>query len=444
MNSSSKPDSLFQTQKTVMQRMLTYRELPILPTGFPVLDDVLMGGFRAGEMYSLAAGTGQGKTSLACQIARQHAAHGGYAIIWSLEMEPFQLQAKMVAQETGLPFLKVLHTMPPAELERYVARLETLQYYCGRDVKAFQNAANQVISTAGSAPILIILDYLQKLAEPGQDVREAVTVASECLRSIAQRSYATILTISAVSRESARRIRESRELWTGEDLVDVGRESGAIEYDVAGMFVLGLDPAESDKPRKAVLSVAKNRFGYPGQQIEFMFDGSTSCFEELGRLESKRVRASQELRRRIREAVERAPHPLNKTEIYEVTGGRKGTCLDKIDAMVRDGELEQVGDRFAPGRTDAGSDDAALHAGFEDTDTEHLGEPPDSLDAPWPGDEDLPPHTNDLPDRRDALPAPPPDDDAPGYEHADSPPDWRDAPPPDDEDAPGDDPDGEP
>lgn len=420
-----------------MQRMLTYRELPILPTGFLVLDDVLMGGFRAGEMYSLAAGTGQGKTSLACQIARQHAAHGGYAIIWSLEMEPFQLQAKMVAQETGLPFLKVLHKMPPAELERYVARLETLQYYCGRDVKAFQNAANQVISTAGSAPILIIVDYLQKLAEPGHDVREAVTVASECLRSIAQRSYATILTISAVSRESARRIRESRDLWTGEDLVDVGRESGAIEYDVAGMFVLGLDSAESDKPRKAVLSVAKNRFGYPGQRLEFMFDGRTGIFTELGQLESKRVRTSQELRAKIRETVAGAPDPLNKTKIYEATGGKKQTCFREIDAMVRDGELEQVGDRFAPGRTDAGSDDAALHAGFEDTDTEHLGEPPDSLDAPWPVDQ---------PDSLDASPTPPPDDDdAPGYEHADHPPDWLDVPPPDDEDAPGDaDPDGEP
>jgi replicative DNA helicase len=390
MVSSSKPDSDLQTQKAVMQRMLTYRELPILPTGFPVLDDVLMGGFRAGEMYSLAAGTGQGKTSFACQIARQHAARGGYAIIWSLEMEPFQLQAKMVAQETGLPFLKVLHTMPPADLERYVARLETLQYYCGRDIKAFQAAAEQVIREAGNATILIILDYLQKLGAPGQDVREAVTLASECLRSLAQRSNATILTISAVSRESARRIRESRNLWTGEDLVDVGRESGAIEYDVAGMFVLALDPAERDNQRKAVLSVAKNRFGYPGQQIEHTFDGRTGIFTELGRLESKRVRAVRELRQRISQAVVAAGGPLSKSEIYQATGGKKQTCFREIDAMVQDGALEQIGARFALGRTDAGPGDAALQAGFEDTDTEHLDEPPDWLEAPCPADEDAP------------------------------------------------------
>ncbi len=407
-----------------MQCTLKYRERPVLSTGFPILDNVLMGGFRAGQMYSLAAATGQGKTSLACQIARQQAARGGYAILWTLEMEPFQLQAKMVAQETGRPFLEVLHTMPAAELKRHVSRLETLQYYCGRDTKAFHAVVEQGIRKAGNATILIILDYLQKLGAPGQDARVAVTMASECLRSIAQRSNASILTISAVSRESRHRIRESRNLWTGEDLVDVGRESGAIEYDVAGMFVLGLDPAESDNPRKAVLSVAKNRFGYPGQRLEFMFDGRTGIFTELGQLESKRVRTSHELRQKISQAVADAGEPLSKTKIYEATRGKRETCFWEIDAMVQAGELEQIGARFAPGRTDTGLDDAALQAGFEDTDTEHLGEPPDSLDAPWPGDEDLPLRASDPPNRLD---------DAPGYEHTDYPPDWLDAPPPDDE-----------
>lgn len=432
--------SALDTATQVMQRLHEYAALPVVPTGFAALDDLLGGGLRVGQPYIIAAGTGQGKTSLVCQIARQHAARGGYVVIWTLEMDMHHVLARMVAQHTGLSSLDVLHGRT-THLEHHATDLGHV-YFCDKaDIVKFEQDVIALAAKSG-APCLIIVDYLQKLASPGQGFREAVTEASERLRSLAKRLNAPLVIVSAVGRESGRRIREARHLHPTE-LVDVCRESGAIEYDNAAILVLGLDYADEGERQTAVLTVAKNRFGALGQ-IEYEFDGASGRFTEHGRIASKRQQKRLELRAKIRAAVEGAPHPLNKTQIYEVTGGRKGTCIREIDAMVQDGDLEQIGDRFAPGRTDTGPDDAALQAGFEDIDTEHLDEPPDSLDAPWPGDEDLPPHTNDPPDRRDALPAPPPDDDAPGYEHADYPPDGLDAPPPDDEDAPGDDPDGEP
>lgn len=426
----------------LMERSREYAAMPIVPTGFAVLDALLGGGLRVGQPYTLAAGTGQGKTSLVVQIARQHAARGGHAVIWTLEMDAHHVLARMVAQHTGASSLDVLHGRMP-QLEHHVSEL--LDRVCFSETADIARFEREVLALAGTAdaPSLIVVDYLQKLASPGQGFREAVTAASERLRVLAKRANAPLLIVSAVGRESARRIREARDLDPVE-LIDVCRESGAIEYDNAAVLVLGLDFADGGERQKAVLSVAKNRFGTTGQ-IELEFEGAIGRFTELGRIASMRQRKRSELRARIRQVIESAPEPLkSKNKIIELTGAKKQPCGREIDSMVQDGELERTNKGYVLGRTDSGPDDAALQAAFEATDTERMDEPPDSLDAPWPGDEDLPLHANDPPDRRDALPAPPPDDDAPGYEHAEYPPDWRDAPPPDDEDAPGDDPEWEP
>ena len=411
--------SALHTATQVMERLQEYAALQVVPTGFASLDDLLGGGLRVGQPYTLAAGTGQGKTSLVCQIARQHAARGEHVVIWTLEMDAHHVLARMVAQHTGASSLDVLHGRMP-QLEHHTKELGRV-YFCDRaDIVLFEREVLAMAAISGS-PCLIIVDYLQKLASPGQGFREAVTEASERLRSLAKRLNAPLLIVSAVGRESARRIREARDVHPTE-LVDVCRESGAIEYDNAAMLVLGLDPADEGERQMAILSVAKNRFGTTGQ-IELEFEGASGRFTERGKLASKRQRDKVELSEEIIHAVASAERPLSKTEIVGAVGRRKKTVMSTIDAMVRDGELEKASKGYVLGRTDTGPDDAALQAGFEYTDTEHLDEPPDSLDAPLPGDEALPPRTSDPPNRLDA----------PGYEHADYPSDWLDAPPPDDE-----------
>jgi replicative DNA helicase len=342
--------SALYTATQVMERLQEYAAMPIVPTGFASLDDLLGGGLRVGQPYTLAAGTGQGKTSLVSQIARQHAARGEHAVIWTLEMDPHHVLARMVAQHTGASSLDVLHARMP-QLEHHVSELHERVYFCERaDIALFEQAVLGLAATA-CAPSLVIVDYLQKLASPGQGFREAVTEASERLRSLAKRLNAPLLIVSAVGRESARRIREARDLDPVE-LIDVCRESGAIEYDNAAVLVLGLDPADEGERQTAVLSVAKNRFGTTGQ-IELEFEGAIGRFTERGKLVSKRQRDKSELRQEIAQAVARANRPLNKTEIVGAVGRRRETVMRTIEAMARDGELEQTSGGYVLGREHA-------------------------------------------------------------------------------------------
>ena len=74
----------------------------IWPTGFPLLDDVLGGGLRAGALNLLAGPQGQGKTTMALQVARNAVAAGRAAIFFSFELDAEALLQRLIALESGL------------------------------------------------------------------------------------------------------------------------------------------------------------------------------------------------------------------------------------------------------------------------------------------------------------------------------------------------------
>src|SRR6266508_1692157 len=72
------------------------------PSGFPILDDVLSGGFRAGSLVLLAGPQGLGKTTLALQVARNVAVAGRPVVYFSFEHDPESLLERLIALESGL------------------------------------------------------------------------------------------------------------------------------------------------------------------------------------------------------------------------------------------------------------------------------------------------------------------------------------------------------
>ncbi len=60
---------------------------PLWPTGFPLLDEALDGGLRAGTLNLLAGAQGEGKTTLVLQMARCSARSGRPVVFVSFELE---------------------------------------------------------------------------------------------------------------------------------------------------------------------------------------------------------------------------------------------------------------------------------------------------------------------------------------------------------------------
>ncbi len=75
-------------------------------TGIEKLDSKI-GGFRSGELITLTAGTGVGKTLLAQQIKRKACSDGLHGMFFSGEMSAKQLESRELATQAGVPHWKM-------------------------------------------------------------------------------------------------------------------------------------------------------------------------------------------------------------------------------------------------------------------------------------------------------------------------------------------------
>lgn len=78
-----------------------FRKLERFPTGVPGLDEVLRGGLIRGGIYLLGGPPGAGKTTLANQVAHDHARRGGRSIIATLLSETHE---RMLTHLSGFTF----------------------------------------------------------------------------------------------------------------------------------------------------------------------------------------------------------------------------------------------------------------------------------------------------------------------------------------------------
>jgi replicative DNA helicase len=72
-----------------------------IPTGIPKLDGKLGGGLRPGQLHAILGSTGSGKTALASQLCDSAVAHGHRAILFSMEVDPFDIYLRDVERIAG-------------------------------------------------------------------------------------------------------------------------------------------------------------------------------------------------------------------------------------------------------------------------------------------------------------------------------------------------------
>jgi replicative DNA helicase len=277
----------------------------IWPTGFPILDDVLSGGFRSGSLVLLAGPQGLGKTTFALQVARNAAAAGRSVVYFSFEHDPESILERLIALESGLiadhdsPGLNKIRAAFEAGGEGLggvtdrlagtpagVASVQRVTSYADRlhlhrstgattSLDVIAAAAREVTRLTGSPPMLVV-DYLQKVrVEHGSTFEdERVTVVVEGLKDLAIEVDAPVLAVVAADKaglESGKRMRAQHL-----------RGSTALAYEADVLLVLdnkfdlvarhhlvyGSGNLERFK-QLAVVSVEKNRHGFDGIDLEF-------------------------------------------------------------------------------------------------------------------------------------------------------------------------------
>ncbi|ADQ41034.1 DnaB domain protein helicase domain protein [Caldicellulosiruptor acetigenus I77R1B] len=267
-----------------------------ISTGFKQLDDVLNGGFVAGNLYVFGAKPSVGKTTFLLQLIDNFLQQGYECVFLSAEMPKEEILTRIFCREYGLKkanvkvpafdFYKKLRTQTATEeemqefmfvmqdyIKRYAFKLHILE---GQSLDEVYYVLDHL-----QKPILFV-DYLQLLqpAKPCQSDKQRVDLIMQELFEIKNKFLIPVVAISSLNRESY-----SDD--NNKDDIKAFKESGSIEYGTAAAFLMKREdnkPIHDDYKGNGYtinFKCVKNRYGSTGDDITMRFWGGIYLFEEI-------------------------------------------------------------------------------------------------------------------------------------------------------------------
>lgn len=275
----------------IVEESISYKELALsvlhqkeekaLNTGYLRLDEII-GGFRKGELITIGAATGVGKSAFAINLLLNITEQENVVGLWSFEMSESEILQRIFSNRSGLG----------KKTDRYEERVNRVRKYLDEsndNVHLFTNQIKDLsifylqcrkLSLKKNMKVVII-DYLQliRLSDfKGFNRTPEIERITNTLKSMASELGITIIILSQLSREHLKREDKTPRL---SDL----RDSGSIEQDSNIVILLH---KFADKPfdykdweECVELIVAKNRSGRCGS-FKMRYNGSLTRFTEEG------------------------------------------------------------------------------------------------------------------------------------------------------------------
>ena len=258
-----------------------------LPTGFPVLDNILA-GLQKSDLIILASRPGYGKSSLALNIARHIAVKEKKPVgIFSLEMSKEQVADRFIASQSRIDLWKIRtgrlsrkgNTDDFKIINHALGILGETPIFIddtsSPTVLQMKAMARRLQAEQGLG--LIIVDYLQ-LVQPSnlqESMVQQVTRISRSFKDMARELNLPVLALSQLSRAVEQRQPPIPRLA---DL----RESGSLEQD-SDVVIFINKPDRYDQaasPNIAEIIIAKHRNG-PIGKVSLYFNDSIVSFETI-------------------------------------------------------------------------------------------------------------------------------------------------------------------
>lgn len=263
-----------------------------ISTGFKQLDNVLNGGFVAGNLYVFGAKPSVGKTTFLLQLIDNFLQQGYECVFLSAEMPKEEILTRIFCREYGLKKVnvKVAGFDFYRKLRTRTATQEEMQEFMSVMQDYFKRYAFKLHILEGQRldevyyvldrlqkPILFV-DYLQLLqpVKPYQSDKQRVDLIMQELFEIKNKFLIPVVAISSLNRESY-----------DDDDIKAFKESGSIEYGTAAAFLMKRDddkPIHDDYKGNGYtikFNCVKNRYGSIGENITMRFWGGICWFEEI-------------------------------------------------------------------------------------------------------------------------------------------------------------------
>lgn len=266
------------------ERFVQGTQTLVYTTGLSELDKALDGGLQNGDLITLAADTGNGKTAMALQIAAHVASEGHRVLYFSREMNAVRLTSRIMSMNSGLSSTKIVRgTIANTDIETLtdtLAKLSGLPFWMdctSPDRYAIQGSARRFAGLSSDPLALIVIDYIQRFRPdnmPISDNGERLMIADMtwALKSLAQELNCPVLALTQVNT-----------VTSGKDIeLDNLFGSGAIKRDSDVVIALNWpkDSSTRSQPKVPVRPVfLKNRNGVSGITVPgISFIGSCTCF----------------------------------------------------------------------------------------------------------------------------------------------------------------------
>jgi len=256
---------------------------PELPTGFPILDEIIHGLLRS-TITVIAGRPGMGKSSFATNIAYNLAVHSRKNVLYlTIEMTKKQIMERIISRFCKVDGNDLRKGDIPPDFDERVERLhkalevsslticEEIGYKWEEIIKAVE-----ICKIHKCKPDVIFIDHITKIPSIGTaNKRETVSTYMGEIEKLAKREGIAIVAISQLNREAKKGTQPT---------MDQLRESGALEQDAATILLCWWqnDEEGSRDPSKTPykILVEKQRFGDAPLKIELRFFANLALIED--------------------------------------------------------------------------------------------------------------------------------------------------------------------
>lgn len=257
--------------------------------------DEMIGGLYKGELTTIAAKSGVGKTALALQILRSCLKQNKKVLLISREMSDVQMLIRNIVSLTGIDSKTIKNKVfTDEQLEQIIKAIGVLtdnnNLFINDNIDRISNIKKRIRQVK---PDVVIIDYLQLLTiekSEGSREREVATLSRE-IKNMTLDFKIPIIQLSQLNDEmkdsrpwGERPMRDSKAIYhDSNNVIYIHEPVGADLEDACEENGLNVESVKAAKERSCILVdliVAKNRDGSKGIK-QHWFAGDRLYFQEV-------------------------------------------------------------------------------------------------------------------------------------------------------------------
>jgi KaiC/GvpD/RAD55 family RecA-like ATPase len=273
------PNGNLEEHKARLRKRSEYSE-PELPTGFKIIDKHTW-GLRRGEILTIAARTGIGKTSVSIDIATKLLRRGKRVLFFTTEMSVESIIDRFLQNISGIEGDKFsTGRFEDADQQALDAAYKQMEGYKDKlficDATS-PNIHKVVELTKELKPDVLIFDHIQHISGKYDSARYNVSEFVRGLKDVSRETQCAVLALSQV-RRLFKDAKTQKEIAPA--LSDL-KESGTIEEESGAVIILSvLDEVQESNTVNVLADLCKNRYGSI-EKVGLEFNRKTARFKDL-------------------------------------------------------------------------------------------------------------------------------------------------------------------